>query len=145
MRFRRDQSLGYLVNFLARLFARRLDRRLEALGGQVGQFATLLVLWERDGITQTELAQLVAVEQPTMANTLGRMERDGLIRREVDAADRRRSLIYLTDPARALEGPMTAAAGAVLAEAADGLSPDEVETARRLIGHMIANLQRAPS
>ncbi|MBN9525277.1 MAG: MarR family transcriptional regulator [Alphaproteobacteria bacterium] len=143
MSFRRDQSLGYLVNFLARLFARRLDRRLEALGAQVGQFATLLVLWERDGLTQTELAQLVAVEQPTMANTLARMERDGLIRREVDPADRRRSLIYLTDPARALEGPMTAAATEVLADAAEGLSPAEVETARRLITRMIANLQRA--
>lgn len=145
MSFRRDQSLGYLVNFLARLFARRLDRRLEALGAQVGQFATLLVLWERDGLTQTELAQLVAVEQPTMANTLGRMERDGLIRREVDPADRRRSLIYLTEPARVLEAPMTAAAGEVLADAADGLSPAEVETARRLIRHMIANLQRDPT
>lgn len=142
MSFRRDQSLGYLVNFLARLFARRLDRRLEALGAQVGQFATLLVLWERDGVTQTELAQLVAVEQPTMANTLGRMERDGLIRRQVDPADRRRSLIYLTDPARALEGPMTAAATEVLNDAAAGLSADEVATARRLIGHMIGNLQR---
>ncbi len=142
MSFRRDQSLGYLVNFLARLFARRLDRRLAALGGQVGQFATLLVLWERDGLTQTELAQLVAVEQPTMANTLGRMERDGLIRRQVDPADRRRSLIHLTESARALEGPMTAAAAEVLADAADGLSPAEVETARRLVRHMIGNLQR---
>src|SRR3569623_105131 len=54
-----------------------------------------LALIDGTACTQTELARIAAVEQPTMANTLARMDRDGLIARTPDPADRRRSLVSL--------------------------------------------------
>ena len=47
-------------------------------------------------LSQTALARWASVEQPTMANTLNRMERDGLIVRTPDPDDRRSALISLT-------------------------------------------------
>jgi DNA-binding MarR family transcriptional regulator len=101
---RRDESLGYLVNHLARLMARALHREISAHGVVPGQFPVLLSLWEEDGLTQAELHQRTQVEQATMANTLQRMERDGLVVRRTDPADARRSRVHLTARARALEG-----------------------------------------
>jgi len=140
MSLNRNDSFGYLTNYLARLFSRALDDRLSAHGVAVGQFAILLLLWEEDGLTQAELGRRAAVEQPTIANTLIRMERDGLIRRQPDPADRRRAFIYLTDHARGLETPLTAAAQAVLTQATRDLSPDD--QAALLVGlrRMITNL-----
>lgn len=140
MPLKRNDSFGYLTNYLARLFSRALDDRLSDHGVAVGQFAILLLLWEEDGLTQAELGRRAAVEQPTIANTLARMERDGLIRRQPDPMDRRRAFIHLTERARALEAPLTEAARTVLDRAAVGISAADQAVLLAGLRRMIANL-----
>ncbi|MBL8838380.1 MAG: MarR family transcriptional regulator [Alphaproteobacteria bacterium] len=137
----RRRSLGYMVNHAARLFARALQREIAPLGLVPGQFPALLMLWEQDGLTQGEIARRVEVEQPTMANTLARMERDGLIVRTPDPADARRAIVRLTARGRALEAPAAAAGRRVNARAAAGLAAAERETLLRLLGAAIAALE----
>lgn len=142
-RVRREESLGYMVNHLARRLARALHERIATLGVVPGQFAQLLALYEHDGITQQELCEIVGIEQPTMANTLGRMERDGLVDRRPHPGDGRKQLIYLTDKARALEDPLTEAAESVNTLATAGLSKAESSTLMRLIATVRANLDES--
>ena len=82
-------SAGYLANHMARLFAAGLARRIQPLGLAPAQFMVLLELWHSDGRTQADLTAALDVEQATMANTLKRMERDGLILRMPSEEDRR--------------------------------------------------------
>lgn len=107
---KREESLGYVVNHVARQMARGLRDAIAPYGVVPGQFAQLLALYEQDHVTQQELSEIVEVEQPTMANTLRRMERDGLIERVSHPDDGRKQLIVLTDRARGLEADLTAAA-----------------------------------
>jgi len=72
-----EDSLGYLVNRVARLMARDLAERIRPAGVALGQWAVLLVLWARDGMTQAELSREVAIEPPTVVRTIDRMVRDG--------------------------------------------------------------------
>lgn len=130
---RREDSLGYMVNFVARQLARALHERIAPLGVVPGQFPQLLALYERDGITQQELCDLVGIEQPTMANTLARMERDGLVERRAHPSDGRKQRIFLTEKARSLKRPLTRAAHAVNALAASGLPPEDREKLMSLI------------
>ncbi len=88
--FDRQESLGYLVNRLARLFARALESRLAGHGVALGPFPVLLTLWEEEGLTQTEIARRLDFEQPTIANTLKRMQRDGLVAFRPDPSSRKR-------------------------------------------------------
>ncbi|UWP89508.1 MarR family transcriptional regulator [Aliiroseovarius crassostreae] len=125
MRFQKDISAGYLANHLARLFAKALQHRIRDLGLSVGQFPILLELWAQDGQSQKELVQKLDLEQATVANTLNRMERDGLLRRMKDPSDGRAQRIWLTDQAKALRDPAYAAANAVNEQALSGLSEDE--------------------
>ncbi len=129
-RFDRRDSLGYLVNHLARLFARALEQRLAKHGIALGQFPLLLVLWEEESLTQSEIARRLDIEQPTVANTLQRMERDGLIKTAADPSNRRRVLIRLTDRGRELEKALTTEARAVNAAAAKGMSEAVVDSFR---------------
>lgn len=93
MSYERGQSAGYFVNLAGRLFIRALERRL---AGSVGPMPVFIALSDGSFRSQAELARWAQVEQPTMANTLNRMERDGLIVRSPDPADGRSMLIALS-------------------------------------------------
>ena len=144
MDFSRETSQGYIVNHLARVFANALQRRIEPKGSSTGQFPLLLLLWEGDGITQTEIGKRLRIEQPTIANTLKRMERDGLITRDFDPEDRRRALIRLTDKARNFKNNLIADAHDINEAAIEGLTSEEIATFLKVAWHMARNLERKP-
>src|SRR6266508_1947870 len=108
-----EDSLGYLVNFAAKLFARVHTACLAAHGASLGQWAVLLFLWAQDGQSQTELSRQVAIEDATMVRTIDRMERDGLVRRVRNPHDRRQLNIFLTDKGRSLRDSLVPCAVAV--------------------------------
>ena len=125
MDFKKSQSAGYLVNHLARIFARGLAARIKPLGISTGTFPALLELWEEDGLTQKQLVRRLDIEQATMANTLARMERDGLIVRKKDESDGRVQRIWLTGQARDIRDAAGAAALAENDATLSGLSDAE--------------------
>jgi DNA-binding MarR family transcriptional regulator len=138
---KREESLGYQVNHLARLLAAALRERIEPHGVVPGQFAQMLALLEHDGISQAELCHEVRIDQSTMALTVKRMERDGLISRSPDPDDRRRSVIRLTPRARKLAPTLVGAARDVNAAAAAGVPPEDLATCMRVLARLIDNLQ----
>jgi len=141
MAIRRIDSLGYQIGLLGRLYDRRLQEVLKDYGVAPGQFAPLVMLFEQDGLTQAELCRRINVEQPTMANTLQRMERDGLIGRQEDATDKRRSLIHLTPRAREMQGKVMESARAVSNQTVKGLSVSDQDDMFRLVARMVENLK----
>lgn len=143
MTFDKMNSAGYLANHMARLFARGLHRRIQPLGLAPAQFMTLVELWAEDGLTQKQLVERLDVEQATMANTLARMERDGLIRRRPNPDDARSQQVWLTDAARRLHGPATAAAMAQNDAALGGLSADERPLFVDLMRRVVTTLREA--
>ena len=141
MTLRPEDSLGYQINRVARLFEQALRAQTASLGVVPGQMPALLALYVEDGLTQSELSRQVSVEQPTMANTLKRMERDGLILRSVDPGDRRRAPVHLTDHARELERPLTQAARDINATAIRNLRPEERQALMQTLAHLIDALE----
>lgn len=110
---------------MARLCFEELRNSIEPFGIVPGQFPALLALWQQDGQTQRELVGKLDVEQATMANTLNRMERDGLITRREHPADGRARVIYLTEKAKAIRDDAYGAAAEVNANMLDDLSDEE--------------------
>ena len=142
---RRQESLGYLVNHLARLMARALHREISSHGVVPGQFPVLLSLWEEEGLTQAELHQRTQVEQATMANTLRRMERDGLVVRKADPVDARRARVHLTPRARGLQAVLVRSARRVNEVATATLSPADRVRFLELLRAAISALESARS
>ncbi len=144
MALRRLDSLGYQIGLLSRLFDRRLQEVLREQGVAPGQFAPLVMLFEQDGLTQAELCRRINVEQPTMANTLERMERDGLIKRKVDDADRRRALVFLTQKAKDARAQVLEGVRQVANRALTQISAADQDAIFRLLGRMVENLRNTP-
>lgn len=103
MGFNRMDSAAYLASQMAKGFARSLQQRAARLGFSPGQFPILLELWSEDGLTQKQLLERIDIEQATMANTLSRMERDGLVARRPHPSDKRAQLVFLTNKAAAMQ------------------------------------------
>ena len=112
MVFSRDESAIYLAAKMAREFTMVLQKRAAALGFSPGQFPILIELWHEEGLTQRQLLDRIDIEQATLANTLSRMERDGLIIRKSHPSDRRAQIIELTQRGRDLEANAIAASEA---------------------------------
>jgi DNA-binding MarR family transcriptional regulator len=132
-----EESLGYLVNRVARSMANQLAEELRPAGVGIGQWAVLLFLWARDGVSQAELSRVVAIEPPTMVRTIDRMVRDGLVTRAPDPDDGRVSRIYLTDRGRSLRDELVPKAVAVNAANLARLTATERRTLRRLLGKLL--------
>lgn len=143
MDFDHRHSAGYLINHLSRLFFEELRNRIEPLGIVPGQFPALLALWQKDGQTQRALVDALDVEQATMANTLNRMERDGLIVRKDHPHDRRAKVICLTDKAKAIRDEAYASATSVNDMALQDLSSVEQAQFIDFMKRILATLQRS--
>lgn len=135
--FSLEDSLGYLVNRTARMMAGQLADELRPHGVGIGQWAVLIFLWQRDGTSQAELSRVVAIEPPTMARTIDRMVRDGLVTRAPDASDRRVSRIYLTERGRALRAELVPLAVRVNTANLARLTAAEGRELRRLLAKLI--------
>lgn len=78
--------------------ARRLRAEKSDAELSDGQFSVLAVLDRGGPLTARALAEHERVQPPSMTRTLARLEERGLIRRTGDPADRRQSIVQLTEP-----------------------------------------------
>ncbi len=135
-------SIGFLIVDLARLFRQGFERSVAAEGLDLtaGEARTLLHASCQDGIRQSALAESMRVEPMTLSNFLDRLESRGLVSRRPDPEDRRAKQVTVTPAARPLVERIEALAARVRAQATHDLSPAEVETLRRALQAMRANL-----
>lgn len=141
MDFKRESSCGYMTNWAARLFARAIDRRLKDSGVSSGQMPVFFALGDGATMPQKALAALAAIEQPTMAATLSRMRRDGLVEQRPDPRDGRSRLVALTPPAMAKAAAVRQAATAVNAAAMASLSEAERASFMEMLSRIVRALE----
>lgn len=142
MTLTRETSAGYMTNWAARLFARELERQLAPSGIAPAYMPVIFALADGSTLTQKALAQRAAVEQPSMAATLKRMERDALITRRPDPADRRSALVALTPLALGKVETVSGVVTTINSLALEPLTPEERRQFLSLLGKVIDVLER---
>ncbi len=136
------QSIGYLLRDVSRRILRRHTERLEAEHGiTLPQCFVLRELWQREGLTQRELANRVGVLEPAMVATIDSLVALELIERERSSSDRRKIHIRLTERGRALEDPALAISADVLEAALAGSTREEIETVRAVLARVKQNYE----
>ncbi len=118
LEFDRATSLGHVVNRLARLLRAHGTSGCGPKASRSDNFGPLLILWDREGVSQSETARRHDVEQPTIAAPLSRMQRDGPLAPAADLGNRRQAPIFLTGKGRAVQPEPTREARAAIVAAA---------------------------
>lgn len=95
MNFR--SSIGYLLHELAHLIDAESDQVLmERLGIGFAQFKVLLVLEDRDEVTQKYIAQSLHQTEASISRQVSILQQKGLIQSKRSAENRRQHIISLT-------------------------------------------------
>jgi len=122
-----SRNFGFILHDVARLLRTTFDRRVKSLGLTRSQGWVLNHLFRNDGMTQSDLADLLQIEKATLGRLLDRLEAKGWVRREADATDRRAKRVFLTEEVVPALKAMRGAAADVRRAALAGLSADEQE------------------
>ena len=135
------QSLGYMANWSARLFARAVETRLKPLGLSPGQLPLFFALAANAPMSQKSLCQIIGIEQPTMAATLARMERDGLVARKPDPQDGRSSFYFLTAKASKHAMAIERVVQDINGVALDGISEADRQIVLRVLNSAVKSMK----
>ncbi len=134
--------LAHLVKDAERVFRRSLSLRLARYGIPFGYWTFLRVLWERDGVTQRELAIEAGVSEPSALAALRGMEAAGLLTRRHREGNRKNLYIALSRRGKALKRRLVPLAEEVNAFATRGVAAADVAATRRCLLAGLDNLAR---
>ncbi|MBM3383549.1 MAG: MarR family transcriptional regulator [Betaproteobacteria bacterium] len=122
-----SRNFGFLLHDVARLMRTAYDRRIRRLGLTRAQWWVLTHLYRGNGVTQSELAETLEIERPSLGRLLDRLEAKGWVRREHDAKDRRVWRVHLTEEVEPALRTMRTIAAELRRDALAGISAAERE------------------
>ncbi|EJF3064900.1 MarR family transcriptional regulator [Listeria monocytogenes] len=93
----RQESLAKAIAIIHRSESTFKNKKLLETGLNIGQLRYLWTLYKEDGISQESMAKRFMVDKASVTRHIKRLEELGMIRREVDAKDRRIQRIFVTE------------------------------------------------
>lgn len=115
---------------------------LEPLGLTYPQYLVMLVLWEAEGLTVSQIGERLALDSGTLTPLLKRLEALGLVQRLRDTADERRVLLQLTAAGRSLKTRAQQVPRAIAA--ASGCELDELSSLTSRLQALRARISASP-
>lgn len=125
--------LSVLSNAVSRKIAAIYEREFEL---SVWQWRIIAVLGEREGLTSTEVAQRTLMDKPTVSRAAASLIERGILERQIDADDRRRAPMRLTEEGQAIYAAVIPRALESERELLDALTADEAETLHVLLSRL---------
>jgi MarR family transcriptional regulator, organic hydroperoxide resistance regulator len=137
---RLDAQLCFRLYAASRGLTRCYQPLLDALGLTYPQYLAMLVLWERDGLTVSELSDKLKLDPSTMTPLLKRLESAGWVTRQRRKQNEREVEIALTDIGRTLRERAVAVPPAIMD--ATGLTMSEAEALRVLLDKLLGRFDQ---
>ena len=94
---RLDNQLCFALYSTSLAMSKLYRKLLRKLGLTYSQYLVMMVLWERDGLSVSEVGERLFLDSATLTPLLKRMEQAGLLRRVRAASDERQVIISLTE------------------------------------------------
>ena len=133
---------GFLITKIHHLSGRIFSKKLKDHGIEIspGQGRILFALWQEDSIPIRELAKRTQLGKSTLTDMLDRMDTEGLIRRKASEADKRRTLVYLTQRTKKLHEKYLAVSKEMTELFYRGFSADDIGIFEDYLRRLLLNL-----
>lgn len=96
-------SIGRLISILHRQAQIYINCTLKEYGITSAEYAFLLYLYRKDGITQDELSTYLYIDKSATARAIKSLEEKGYVTRNKDDIDKRCNRVYISEKARSCE------------------------------------------
>lgn len=104
------------------------------------QVPIMIILDQEEGVSQKEISQKLNISAPTVAVSMKRLEKSGLIERRPDEKDQRKTRIYLTNQGKEIIEKSRACVSENEKLLFRGFSESEICLMKRFFDQMIGNL-----
>lgn len=140
-----EERFSNALHGTARAWRQAIDRRLKYLGVSQASWMTIAVAAKaRQPLSQSELADRLAVEGATMVAMVDRLVKAGLVKRQPSTADRRIKRVVVTEAGYRLFDTVKAEAAAVRKELLSKMDPKRLEAATELLEALQGMIDAAP-
>ena len=133
-----ENQLCFALYAATRAMTKTYRLRLDPLNLTYPQYLVLLVLWEQDGMSVSEIGDKLMLDSGTLTPLLKRLERSQIIRRQRSSEDEREVKIWLTAKANELRDAVLDARKFVGCRL--GMSEQQIMKLRADLMDMIAEL-----
>ena len=133
-------QIFYAMHAATQLVRTHFDRRAVRLGLTRAQWRALKSIERREGLSQSELAEMLEMEPIPVGRVIDRLEKSGFVERRADPADRRRWRLYLLPNARAVLEEMEVIVAGLRKDALRGVADADVDALLRVVAQMKDNL-----
>ena len=133
-----DNQLCYALYAAAHRMTKSYRPLLERLGLSYPQYLVLLVLWEQDGVTVSEIGRRLRLDSGTLTPVLKRLESAGFLLRTRRQSDEREVEIALTPEGAALRADAVSVRESVMCQLE--LSEPEIRALRKDLSLVIDRL-----
>jgi MarR family transcriptional regulator for hemolysin len=139
-----EERFSDALHTTARAWRQAVDRRLKYLGVSQASWMTIAVAAKASvPLSQSELADRLAVEGATMVAMVDRLVKAGFVVRQPSSTDRRVKRIVLTEAGNRLYGKVRAEAAAFRRELLAEVKPPRLRAATELLERLAAALEGA--
>lgn len=136
-----DNQLCFALYSTSLLMTKTYKPLLQALGLTYPQYLAMLVLWENDGITVSEISARMLTDPGSLTPLLKRLEGEGLLQRVRSSQDERVVQLHLTEKGRALQEQAKALPACILK--ASGLSLEQLASLKEELVELRGHLQNS--
>lgn len=138
--YQRHKSLGGLINVVAFNIRERFDQCLKQYNLDLSVWPVLVCLWEKDGIPQARIGEILGVPGYAMSRGVDRLEAAGLVIRCADPENRRLRRIYLTAAGRQIQTELAPLAAAINASILNLIDVQEQEILLTLLQKIVHSM-----
>jgi len=131
------------IVFSGKALSAHFAAALTAAGASLPTFTVLTQARAVPGLSQTELAERVGIEGPTLVRHLDRLCRDGLVVRQRDTVDRRVTRIELTEAGQARHEELATIAHGLDRQLRAALGDEDCALLDRILTRITSHLEDA--
>ena len=128
-----DTNLGWALTSLLRSYLKQVDEALQDLPGGSRGYMMMSTIADAQCQSQVALAERLGLDRTTVTYLLDGLEREDLLKRTPDPADRRVRHVNLTEYGAARLAELAKAVDAVEAQVLSRLSSTEAEHLRHIL------------
>lgn len=137
------QFYDFITGKASIAIARRLHRNFKNVNIEISaeQWSILYQLWNKEGLSQQEIANNTFKDKPSITRLLNNMEKLNLVVRVPHQTDKRTKLIYLTKKGKDLKESSMEQADKTLKEALANLNEEEMNVCYEALKKVFNNLK----
>lgn len=139
--FNLDDCIACITSRSAKKLAECFEKRLNYYNITKAQWIALYYISINQTITQRQLADKMAVKEPTVVRLLDKMETLGWVVRVNGKADKRIKLLELTEKGQKIQSDMLVVAEKFRDDVTSGISPQELNNYKTTLDKMLGNIK----